>query len=163
MSTFDFQAAEAWKVSDAMLPPGDHLVTIVNPIVSESSGGYPQIELRVENAQGSLRDWIVILPSTIGKVVSVFDAAGVARPQEGEFDPETGRLTDATVDRLHNRRVGVVVRQEPDNRDPTKLRTRIQGYVDVSQIGSDIPADTSGLPVAPSSSRPPNEDDRVPF
>jgi len=163
MSSFDYGGAEAWKVQDQLLPIGDHVVTIINPMSGDSSGGFPQVELRVENELGSLRDWLVITPNTIGKVVMVFDAAGVDRPQDGEFDPETGKLTDACVDRLHNRKVGVIVREEPDNRDPTKMRRRIMGYTDVAQITSDIPADTAGLPTAPSSSRPADEDERVPF
>jgi len=163
--SFDYQSTEAWKVQDSMLPVGDHVVTIVDPRSGDSSGGFPQVELRVENELGSLRDWLVITPNTIGKVVMVFDAAGVARPQDGEYDPETGKLTDACVDRLHNRKVGVIVREEPDNRDPTKMRRRIMGYTDASQITSDIPADTGGLPTASaaSSSRPADEDERVPF
>jgi len=163
--SFDYSGTEAWKVQDSLLPIGDHVVTIVNPMAGQSSGGYPQVELRVESEIGSLRDWIVITPSTIGKIVQVFDAAGVDRPQDGEYDTETGALTDACVDRLHNRKVGVVVRDEPDNRDPTKMRRRVQGYVDAHQITSDIPANTAGLPQpsAPSASRPADEDDKVPF
>jgi hypothetical protein len=148
-----------------MLPVGSHVVTITDPVMGQASTGNPQIELRVEGDLGSMRDWLVITPNTIGKVVSVFDAAGIERPQDGEFDPDTGVLTDACVDRLHNRKVGVVVREEPDNREPGKMRRRIAGYVDAHQLMSDIPADTSGLPPvsAPSTSRPSDEDKRVPF
>lgn len=163
--SFDYSGAEAWKVQDSMLPVGDHVVTISDPMTGQSSGGYPQIELRVENELGSLRDWLVITPAAIGKVVQVFDAAGIERPQDGEFDPQTGALEQSYVDRLHNRKVGVIVREEPDNRDPSKMRRRIMGYTDVHQITSDIPADTTGLPdvSAPSASRPADEDERVPF
>jgi hypothetical protein len=164
--SFDYGSAEAWKVStDTMLPVGNHVVTIMDPIMGEAGTGNPQIELRVENEQGKMRDWLVITPNTIGKVVSVFDAAGVERPQPGEFNPDSGVLTDRCVDRLHNRKVGVVVREEVDNRDTSKMRRRIMGYLDAHQMNADMPADTSGLPTesAPSVSRPAGEDQRIPF
>jgi hypothetical protein len=164
--SFDFQNADAWSVStDTMLPVGNHLVTIQNPVMSETSTGKPQLELKVENELGAIRDWLVITPNSIGKIVMLYDAAGVERPQEGEFNPENGWLTDAAVDRLHGRKVGVVIREEVDNRDPSKMRRRVMGYTDAHQMASDIPADTTGLPAVPaaSASRPADEDDKVPF
>jgi hypothetical protein len=133
---FDFGSADPWEVSTGtILSAGDHICDIVEIDGSgTSSGGYPQIELRVQNADGSSRDWIVITPSTQGKVSQLFRAVGIDPPGDGEFDPENGRITAKCLDQLYAKKVGVIIRDEPDFKDPTRTRQRIQGYVSVSKI-----------------------------
>jgi hypothetical protein len=92
------------------------------------------------------------------KVAQLFDAAGVERPQEGEFNPETGELTDACVGRLRNRKVGVVIRNEDSMKNPGTQEPRIAGYVEAARITDDVPADTRGMTSSTAAA-----DDRVPF
>jgi hypothetical protein len=161
MGQFDYGSTEAWETStDVMLTVGNHVVTIVDPVPGESSAHNPEIQLKVENDKGSMRDWIQITDKTVGKVVQLFDAAKEPPPGEGEFNPDTGALTQACLDRLNGKKVGVVIREEA-NQDPSKPpRSRIKGYVEASRVNekqSDVPSD--GVAVAAGSSRT----DDIPF
>jgi hypothetical protein len=164
--SFDF-SGDAWETStDQLLPVGSFVVTITEADPGHTKGSMgrdpkPQIEIKVENDQGSRRDWIVITEKTVGKVAQLFDAAGVERPQEGEFNSQTGELTEACVARLRNRKVGVVIRNEDSLKNPGQQEPRIAGYVEAARITDDMPADTRG--VAASASRPATDDDKVPF
>lgn len=141
-----FATAEAWEVStDTILPAGDYRVKVMDiDGAGNSSGGHPQIELRLGNAVGAIRDWIVVIPSTQGKVTQLFDALGLDRPTNDQVATEgTGwRFTPSYLDQAHGREVGIVVREEPDMKDPSRTRTRVKGYVKPDMIGSDVtPAD----------------------
>jgi hypothetical protein len=160
--SFDFQNEKAWETStDTLLPIGNHPVEIEEAESDHAqSSGNPQLKLRVSNSQGAMRDWISITPSTVGKVVQVFDAVGVERPKEGEFDPATGKLSDACVRRLLGQKVGVVVREEEDTREfPAKKRLRIKGYVPVDKVGPS----TGSAPTATASAPAARKDDDIPF
>jgi hypothetical protein len=160
--SFDFGSAEAWEYQDrpALLPVGSHVCTIISAVASHTSGKMgrepkPQIELTVQGELGERRDWIVITPNTVGKVVQVYDACGAERPREGEYNPVTGELVQECVDRLQGRRVGVIVRLEDSLRNPGTQEPRIGGYVEPQQITDDMPADTTGLGQT--------DDEKVPF
>jgi hypothetical protein len=162
--SFDFANAESWQAStDQYLPVGAHVCTIIEQAMSETKTGKPQIELTVEsiNSQGTRRDWIVITDKTVGKVVQLFDACGAERPKDGEFNPSTGALTDECVQRLHGRKIGVVVRLEDSLKDPMKQEPRIAGYVEPQRISSDVPADTRDMAGQAASSN--SREDDVPF
>ncbi len=176
MSTFDFTGAEAWEESgEQYLGVGTHAVTIesADPGWTKGEEGAfgrqrkPQIELKVANVNGSRRDWIVITPKTVGKVAQLYDAAHVERPKEGEFNPETGELTEECIARLRGQRVGVVIRMAHPFGDVTRPeQPEISGYIEVQRVTDDAPADTRGLPSveAPSASRPANEKGtKIPF
>ena len=131
-----FQQAEPWEVSlDTLLPAGNHVVTIVEATTGTSSGGHFQIELRLENPQGAIRDWMVITPNSAGKVVSLANAAHVDLPEDEDVT-DTARLvlSDSYVGRFVGQQVGVVIREEPDYQDPSKTRLRVQGYVDKDRV-----------------------------
>ena len=138
MAENPFATEEAWEVSTGtMLPEGDHFVKVIEiDGTGTSSGGHPQIELRVGNAEGSIRDWIVVIPSTVGKVVQLTDALGLERPSDAEVKEEgTGyRFSQTYLGKLIGKPVGVVIRDEPDRMDPSKTRTRVQGYVPASDV-----------------------------
>lgn len=160
-----FESAERWDVStDTLLPVGNHVVTIIQAENGTTrTSGNPQIELKLENAQGSMRDWMVYNEKLLGKVSSLYEAAGVQLPQTGEFNPEDHcRLTQKCVDRLTSKKVGIVIREEPQRDDPTKMRRVIKGYVTPDRITSDMPADTRGLPQAGQAASPVADDD-LPF
>lgn len=131
---FDYGEAEAWQVS-TVLPIGNHVITIDDALSDFNRNNNPEIQLWISNNAGNMRDWVAITEKSIGKVAALFDAAGVQRPQPGEFDPQTGKLTQQCVDRLKGKKAGVVVREEPDFKDPSIMRNRPAGYVPVSQIG----------------------------
>ena len=84
---------------------------------------------------------------SLGKVTSLFEAAGIPVPQPGEFDPaDHCRLTSSCIARLVGRKVGAVVRNEDSYSEPGKQILRIQGYVQPARITDDAPIDTRGLP-----------------
>jgi len=99
--------------------PAKYVVTIDDADDSGiSSGGYPQIALEMSNDLGSSRDWIVVIPSTHGKVVQMWKAAGLAVPV-GQ-----GAMLNAAL--LKGRKVKITVAKEADNRG--ELRDRVVAY-----------------------------------
>ncbi len=166
-STNPYSSAEAWDPSNAMLPVGDHVVKIMEAEDETSSNQNPQIILRFGNDQGTIKCWETYHDKFLGKIVALYDAAGVERPAEGEFNPnDKCRLTQKCIDRLLDKEIGIVVREETDTSDPLnpKVRKRVQGYIEPSRITEG--PDTRGLPgaQAASSSRPPEEaQSKIPF
>lgn len=119
----NLEREEAWKVSN-ILPPGWHVCKITDSQETESGQGNPQIELDLEaiggdNAGGSIKDWIVVVPQTYGKVKQLLQAAGVEVP-----------AGDAQLDVavLKGREVSILVKQEPKFDDPSKTVNKVAGY-----------------------------------
>jgi hypothetical protein len=144
-----FATEQAWGISEGggggILPAGEHLVA-VHEIdgTTTSSGGYPQIVVTLGNPEGTIRDWIVVIPSTIGKVVQLTDAAGLERPtdEQVEADGPGYRLDPKYLGKLVGKQIGVVVRDEADRNDPTRTRQRVAGYVPASAVKkTDVPTD----------------------
>jgi hypothetical protein len=116
----DVDKAEAWAVG-GILPPGWHNVQIISAEESQSSGGHPQIELDLESVSGDgkIKDWIVVMAQTLGKVRQLIDAAGVdIQAGEWEFDPAT----------LKGCAVSILVREEPKYGDPSTMVNKVVGY-----------------------------------
>jgi hypothetical protein len=161
MSDNPFKSEKAWSVNEGsgvILPAGDHVVEVLDADgEGTSSGGYPQLEVKCGNADGEIRDWIVVIPSTIGKVVQLTDAAGVDRPTDEQVvaDGAGYRLDAKYLDQLVGKKVGIIVREEPDRNDPSRTRTRVKGYVPSGQIAaSDVPSGPAQQQIA---------DDDIPF
>jgi hypothetical protein len=134
-------AVEAWEVggaggADSFLGAGDHLVSVLEVDgTTTSSGGYPQIELRLGNDNGSIRDWLVITPATLGKISQVIQALGVELPDtETEISQADNRVSQSYLDGWIGKQVGIVAREEPAYNDPSKMRTKIKGYVPADKI-----------------------------
>ena len=112
--------AEAWSVSQ-VLPPGWHNVQVLSAEESQSSAGHPQTELELEslNGDGKIKDWIVVMEKTLGKVRQLIEAAGL-NIQGGawEFDPVA----------LKGAAVSILVRQEPKYGDPSTTVNKVVGY-----------------------------------
>lgn len=152
MSANPFATEQAWDVGGGFLGKGDHICEVLEidgSPTQTSSGGHPQIEVKVGNGDGEIKDWIVVKENTIGKVVQLTDACGVERPTDAQVRPEgTGyRLDPAYLATLVGKKVGVIVREEPNKLDPTAPpRDRVKGFVPVHKIKApaDIPVDTSG-------------------
>ena len=158
-----FASEDAWEVStDTILPAGDYVLDVLEAESGLSSGNYPQVELKLGNDQGTIRDWVVITQNSIGRVVQLTDALGLDRPGDGEFNAETLALSDAYIAKMVGRRVGVVVRSEPDYNDPTKTRDRVKGYVKPEAIGASD-ATSPGDALAFSTAATGADDDSIPF
>jgi hypothetical protein len=131
------KSTEAYHPGTAeVLPKGNYLVTVTDVENTTSSGSYPMLKLTVENDQGRQWDNLVISPNefSVQKLMGLIDSAGLSRPDatKGEIDPSNGRLSDAYAYQLRNKQVGVIVRDEEDNRPDHfgEVRPRVKGYVD---------------------------------
>jgi hypothetical protein len=134
VSPTEMNSAEAWDASAPILPPGKHVVTIVDEDdTQKSSGNHPEIrlQLRADDAQ-EIRDWIVVIPQTYGKVKQLFEAAG---------KPIIEGQTEVTSAVLRGQRVLVTVGQKADRNDPSKMRATVMGY-------EPVPGGPAGTPSA---------------
>lgn len=119
MKIGNLNEVEAWKGGGG-LTVGTHDVVCIRAEETESSKGNPQIELefeaiRGEEQGGTIRDWIVVIPATLGKVKGFMEACGVAIP-EGEFNLNVSDIVGSTT--------RIVVRKEnPDDKYP-----KVVGY-----------------------------------
>jgi hypothetical protein len=122
---------DAWS-GGTILGLGWHNVTIELANAGTSSGGYPQLELEMANNEGSIRDWIVVMDKTLGKVKQVIEATGVEVKDLSKFEPAV----------LLNRKVRIHVSEEQSYNDPSKMRNRIDAYTphDPSREGTDVPS-----------------------
>jgi hypothetical protein len=166
VSGFAFDPEEKWEVStDRFMPIGNHVAKIAYIEAEKpSSGGYPMVEVKTENANGeTIRDWIVISsPATFGKFTALVLAAGMPeadypKPDE-DFDTATGAVKQHYAMKLLERKVGVIVRPRSDKPE----QGEVKGYVLPGEVTDDVPADTRGLPAANGPSRR-KADDKVPF
>lgn len=117
----DMTDVETWSAGD-FLPPGHHEVQVVSSTQGTSSGGHPQLELELtatggEYEGGSIRDWIVVIPSTAGKVKQLLEALGVEVPN-GALSFEASSL--------EGKRARILVREEQGQ--DGKLRSRVKAY-----------------------------------
>lgn len=113
---------EAWKSTGGMLPVGWHTVQIERAEEGTTrTSGNPQIELEFVASNGdSIKEWLVVVPATLGKVKALLEASGVQIP-EGD-DPELPTRA------LIGKKLDVYVGLEPDYNDPTRDRRRVQGF-----------------------------------
>jgi hypothetical protein len=116
---------EAWA-PQTLLPVGWHDVTIEEAEDGTSTNGFPQVRMKLSNDEGEIQDWLVYTESTKGKFVQVLEAVGIV-PGSGEWEFPTERLVGKPV--------AIKVGKEPDFKDPTKDRHRVQGYAAVKNGG----------------------------
>lgn len=117
----DMEGVEAWQAGD-ILPPGHHEIIVTESKEGTSSGGYPQLELELtatggEYEGGSIRDWVVVIPSTAGKVKQLLEAFGVKVP-DGSLSFEASDLDGKTA--------RILIREEPGQ--DGKPRSRVKAY-----------------------------------
>jgi hypothetical protein len=111
------------------LPAGSHVVEIRRAEGGDSPDGHPQVELVLGNEDGAVIDRVAISPRSIGRIVSLIDAAGLPRPQGDDVaDAGAGRLSAAYVARLVGRRVTIVVRRATDPESPTQETATVVSY-----------------------------------
>lgn len=164
-----FAAEKPWGMGGEILTVGDHIVEILTVEPGDSSGGYPQIEVNVGNGEGEIRNWIVVMPQSIGKVGQLIEAAGIPIPTTDQYKEEGRgiRIDPAYLAQLVGKKVGVRVYQEPDRQDPTRMRDRVRGYMPVSEVTvrSDVTPDNAFERTAAAfpGSFTVNDDDDIPF
>jgi hypothetical protein len=159
---FDFAAVTSGDI-EAYHPPtaevltkGNYVVKIVDLENTTSSGGYPMLKLTLENEQGRQWDNLVISPNefSVAKLLGLIDAAKLLRPDvaAGEMSRENGALSDAYAMQLLNRTVGLIVRDEEDNRPDHfgESRPRVKGYVDPAVLSTATTGPLGGSMTAPS-------------
>jgi hypothetical protein len=177
-ATNPFATEEAWDVSTGTILAGDldtgygkgnHLCTVDSiDGAGSSSGGHPQVEINCSNEQGQIRDWIVVIPQTIGKVVNFTDACGLERPTDEQVRPDgTGfRLDPQYLAQAVGKQVGVIVRKERNDLDPSKPdKDRVKGYVTPDKLNASGGATPTGAAEAfakPANTQAPIDDD-IPF
>lgn len=129
-----FTSAEAWEPQlEQILGPGNHLVTIIEAEDDTSSGGHPQINLLFRNPQGQIRDWRTVTDASVGAVVALAQSAHIDLPTDEDI-VEGLRLKQSYLDQLIGKSIGIVVREEPSWKDPTKMRSVVQGYVSAERL-----------------------------
>jgi hypothetical protein len=150
MTENPFASAERWEpyLDQYIREEGNYVAEITEIEGGSTQAQKPKLVIQLNAKEGSIRDWLNYDEGrTLGKVTSLFEAAGAPLPQEGEFDPaDHCRLTDACIARLRGRKVGIVVRLEDSLKDKAKQVLAVQGYVQPARITDDAPADTRGLP-----------------
>lgn len=174
-----FDEAEAW-VPTMRLGPGKHRVKVESALATETARTKgPMVALELGNDVGNVKDWITLaVPqenvkgSSIGiqKIAALFDSAGVYRPKEGEYDPNTMAISQSALNRLAGRDVGILVAMEwgKDKDGVDKEYARVMGYLPASQV----PVGGSTTASAPQPQRstapvmgaaPAADDDDIPF
>jgi len=119
----NLDGVDAWA-GGALLSPGTHICRITEAAEGKSTGGHPQIELSLEAIDGpeqggTIKDWIVIVQATLGKVKQLFDAAGY-EPPPGDFAFDASALVGRTVK--------IIVREEPKGDGSSDTRNRVKAY-----------------------------------
>lgn len=130
----DFDQVEAWKGS-TLIPLGWNTVKITKAEEGTSRNNHPQVELEytAEDGGATIREWLVFTEGSIGKAKSVTDAAGI-EPKGGDWEFPTEQLV--------GKKLLVFVAEEPSFKDPDKTYRNVKSH---APIGTDVPADTSGL------------------
>lgn len=124
----DMTDVEAWVAGD-ILPAGTHTIEVTDTEEGTSSGGHPQAELDMrcvsgQYVDGTIKDWIVVIPKTAGKVKQILEAFGVENLD--------GKVTFSASD-LKGKRANIVVREEPYDGKP---RSKVKAYEPASEVAA---------------------------
>jgi hypothetical protein len=118
-------SVEAWK-GGAVLPPGWHDIRVAEVSEGTSSGGHPQAELKMENPEGSIRDWVTVTAESLGRVKQVLEAFGIEIP-EGKFAMDWAQLAGCSA--------RIFVAEEQKNDGSGQMRSTVKAY-EPSTVGS---------------------------
>jgi hypothetical protein len=132
---------EAWKGA-GILGPGTHPVIIETADETESTGGFPQVEIQFVSTEGlgEIKDWLTFprdepaRSSALGRAKMLLDAVGI--------ESRSGKWTFPVGD-LPGKRLQVVVAKEESYKDPSKMVSKVKGFKALD--AADVPADTSGF------------------
>lgn len=157
--TNPYEGGTPWETrTGRLLEDGDFVVTIQEAEDGTSQSQKPIIKIRFANEQGSIGHRLPYSGEFPDKLLAIAKAAGVPYPKDGEFDPDDHfRVTPQWISRLVNKRVGIVVRPELNERD-NKTYQAVKGYVRPEEIsGGQAQASAS------KSSSSGSSDDDIPF
>lgn len=148
--TNPFATSEAWAPGSggSILGPGNYVLDVLSVDgAQDSTGGYPQLVVEFGNEDGTVKDWLVLIQSAAGKTVALIEAAGLETPTDDQVaaDGPGFRIDPKYLAQFEGKKVGVVIGEEPDRNDPTKMRTRVQGYLTPDKINQELAPDTTGL------------------
>ena len=134
MTSFSFETVDPWVPSQGVhLKEGNWVVTIQEAEPATSKNGNAQIKLQLASDQGEKKDWLTYGGSEVGvqKLVGLFRGAGV---QLLDSDAVEGVVKPEKVAQLVGKQVGVVLRDEPSFKDPSKVYAEVQGYLIPSEV-----------------------------
>lgn len=142
MTKLDLTGVEAWA-PDTTPPPGSYPCTLTEIKAGQSSGGHDQLEmswtvLGGSHAGAEVRDWLVVVPATRGKVVNLLQSCGKDIPAEFDLAADAGSLQGSNAT--------VVLRQEPSFKNPDRMVTRVAGYKPLSESAAAAAAGNGGVP-----------------
>jgi hypothetical protein len=129
--------AEPWGADDK-LPPGVYVAKIASIEESKSKAGNEMLVItwRIDEGEwrgAEIRDWVTVIESTAGRVVSLLQALEVEIPADGMLEPT----------KLAGKGCEIVVRAEDWTDKDGELResTKVKGYrVRDLAPGSDVPS-----------------------
>jgi hypothetical protein len=158
--SFDFGAAlhgdravESFHpAQQTVLPKGNYVVKITEIEQKQSSSGNWMIALKMENEEGIAYDNLVLAPNefSMRKLAGFVESIGLSRPVAGtDIKADSGQLSGDYVAKFMAKTIGIIVRDEEDNRPDHvgEMRPRVQGYADPAEIkvtkAADAPAATT--------------------
>lgn len=123
MKLGNLKDVEPWRAGGPP-PPGNYIARVDDAKEGKSSGGHPQVEISWTVAEGEysgaeIREWLVVLETTRGKVVALLQAVGIDIP-DGDFELKVADLV--------GRHAQIFCRSEPSYKDPDKMVTKVAGY-----------------------------------
>lgn len=134
---FNWDSAEEWTVSQGvLLGKGNWVTEILSAEKGKSSKGNHQIEIEYGCNEGTIREWLVVTTGTVGKLLSLSRGTGVNLSNEVKqfVSANNGEVPDNWAKALVGKRVGIIVRDEDDDRNPGKTRPRVQSHVPPEEI-----------------------------
>lgn len=143
----DLEGVESWKAANLPIPLGKHLCEIVSLEEKPAATGSPQviIEWRVVSgpyADRASREWLVVLPQTLGKVKAFLEALN--------WPLQAGNFTMPTQALVGRRAVITVSEREYGGKMRTEIIAHELASTPIASMPAEIPIDTAGLgPVAP--------------
>lgn len=164
---FDFRTAEPWSPTNQILSKGKYVTTMVDfevgrtPSKPDGTGNNPKLTIQHSCSDGEIRDFMVITPKSAGNLTGLINASGVS-PTDEEWqyiNEHVGEPPQSWLNRLRGKQIGTVVIEEPDYKDPTRMRSVVSGYVDKSKVTGSAagPAQSDVTPAAQAAA------DDVPF
>lgn len=120
MPKFTFDESHLSGGNFKLLPEGEHKLDIVEARAKMSSTGNEMINLKLENDEGSATDNLVFTEKAFWKLSQFVKSMGV--------DLASGQEIDLEPEKLIGKAVTANISHEPDQKDPSKVWARVDGY-----------------------------------
>lgn len=143
MKIGSLKEVDAWS-GGAYLGIGTHPAEIISASEGKSSGGHDQFEMEWQAIDGpekggTIKEWLVVIPSTLGKVKGLLESCGVEN---------LDAIDEVTPEQLKGLKAAIVVRKEnPDDKYPRVIGYRPLSELPVDSVGASGSKDsTDNLP-----------------